>query len=120
MLSCPSALQGSLALWLAALATIPLLSFVLLSQFLPATPSKEPHTKELHFPASSCSHACHEFVGAQLVTWGMKAALCWRGMPVLELPTGLHSCRAPRQVLLSPSDSSEELSQLLHDLYSTH
>lgn len=85
-------------------------------QFFPATLSKEPHTKELHFPASSYSHACYKFVGAQLVVWGKKAALCWQGMPVLERPTGLHSCPAPRQVLLSPCDSSEKLSQPLHSL----
>lgn len=83
-LGCPSALQGLLALWLAALATSPLFSFGFFSQFFPATLSKEPHTKELHFPASSYSHACYKFVGAQLVVWGKKAALCWQGMPVLE------------------------------------
>lgn len=33
---------------------------------------------------------------------------------------GLHSCPAPRLVFLLPSDSSEELSQSLHGLYSTH
>lgn len=53
----------------------PSLFWFIFSQFLPAAPSKEPHTKELHFPASSYSHACHEFVGAQLVAWGEKAAL---------------------------------------------
>lgn len=84
MLGCPSALQGSLTPWLAALATTPLLSFVFFPQILSATPSKEPHTKELHFPTSSYSHACHKFVGAQLVAWEKKAALCWQGMPVLE------------------------------------
>lgn len=32
--------------------------------------------------ASSYSHACNKFVGAQLGEWGKQAALCWGGLSV--------------------------------------
>lgn len=117
-LGCPGALRGSLALWLAALVTTPLLFFYFL------IPSCNSLKGASYQRAAFSSATAASSYSLQQICWCSVGGVGKAGRSVLggncqsqERPEGLHNCPVwslQTEVLLSPSYSSMKLSQPLH------